>query len=157
MTHFRNNTSCPTELQKSTRRCYDGLDMQLEWGRQDVHANSCAPNYHVLMCYVHNFSWIAYNQTTYLTMCTAYCTMVAWVMLITLLVDVPPSPRSNTSIHPFSVKVNKILRLSSMLICTMGSSSPNARFRNDGMRNERALVEWFTFLQRFPNQLPAAW
>jgi len=80
-------------------------------------------------------------QTTYLTMPTACCTMAACVMLVTLLVDVPLSPRSNTMMQLFSDSVNTMLRLLSMLICTIGSSSLNAKFRNDGIRNDNAPVE----------------
>ena len=94
---------------------------------------------------------------TYLTICTAYCTMVACVMEVTLLVDVPESPRSNTSMRPFSVSVNRMFRELSMLIWVIGSSSLNVRFRNEGIRNDSVPVEWFSFLHRFPNQLHAPW
>lgn len=78
---------------------------------------------------------------TYFTMSSAEDRIRCCVNLVTLLMPSPSSPRSNTSMQPFSLSVYKICRELSTSILIMGSSSYNAAFRNEGTKNERALVE----------------
>lgn len=91
-------------------------------------------------------------KISYLTISMANDTIFPCDNLTTLLKSSPLCPKSKTSMQPFSDSVYKVCRELSTSILTIGSSSYNAAFRNDGTRNERAFVEWFTFLQCFPNQ-----
>lgn len=88
---------------------------------------------------------------SYLTISTADETIFPCVNLTTRLRLSPSAPKSKTSIQPFSLKVYKIFLELSTSIFTIGSSSYKAAFRNEGTRNDNALVEWFTFLQCLPN------
>lgn len=78
---------------------------------------------------------------TYLTVFIALLTKEDCESFATLDIEFPFSPKSKTSIDPFSVSKYKICRLSSMDICTIPSSSLNAALRNDGTRKDKELVE----------------
>lgn len=94
---------------------------------------------------------------TYLTISVAEDTILPWVNLTTLLRLSPFCPKSNTSMQPFSLNVYRIFRELSTSILTIGSSSYKAAFRNDGTKNDKALVEWFILLQCLPNHPNWAW
>lgn len=71
----------------------------------------------------------------------ALFTNVDWDIFATFDIEFPFSPKSKTSIEPFSVNKYKICRLLSIDICTIPSSSLNAALRKDGTKKDRELVE----------------
>lgn len=84
-------------------------------------------------------------------MSTAEETIFPCVNLTTLLNPSPSAPKSNTSMQPFSLNVYRMFLELSTSILTIGSSSYKAALRNEGTKNDKALVEWLTFLQCLPN------